>query len=143
MELRDNTKLSVTLDVEDGKVKGSAAASEDGGILSLVRRVIQNKNNSAPSGPPPSLATTELRSRSGVNSSVSSAPTTSADVPADILSSGPLDAFRVMAEPEADQNSPCNGGAVPQSPAEEKLSNTSGKSAVNDAPAHGCAAPAE
>lgn len=71
LRLRGKTALTVTLRVESGKVKGPAIASEDGGIFSLVMRVIQNKVNAEPSG-------SESRNRSDGNSAVTSASMTGA-----------------------------------------------------------------
>lgn len=102
LHLRNKMKLTVKLRVDGGKVKGSAAASEEGGLLSLITCVIQNQMIATPGCPTPSAAPTEARNRSGVNSAVSSAPTTAADL---AECGGAPNAFP-MTGSEADQDSP-------------------------------------
>ncbi|CAM9810299.1 unnamed protein product [Scytosiphon promiscuus] len=45
VHLRSNTMLTVTLPVEDGRVKGEASSAEPGKIVSHIYRVLQNEAN--------------------------------------------------------------------------------------------------
>ncbi|CAM9887690.1 unnamed protein product [Ectocarpus fasciculatus] len=64
--LRSKTMLTVTLRVsEEGKVIGSPAAAESGGILSQVMRVIQNQANAMPNDPPFTAARTNTATGGG------------------------------------------------------------------------------
>ncbi|CAM9294783.1 unnamed protein product [Ectocarpus sp. 6 AP-2014] len=67
--LRSKTMLTVTLRVsEEGKVIGSPAAAESGGILSQVMRVIQNQVNATPHNPPSTAARTNTATGAGAGS---------------------------------------------------------------------------
>lgn len=79
MHLGHDTMLSVTLPVENGIVKYSAAASGEGAISSAIMRAIRNQINAKSATGRPSSPTTEARSGSSANSAVTPAPTTTAE----------------------------------------------------------------
>lgn len=110
VHLRSKTLLTVTLQVdEEGKVIGSAAAEEEGGILSQVMRVIQNKANASPRSSAPN---TDGRSRSDANTATTGSAVSVSTSATDRsvfwrVSAGLPTDSPPMAESKSDENSPC------------------------------------
>ncbi|CAM9496122.1 unnamed protein product, partial [Hapterophycus canaliculatus] len=111
VHLRSEMLLEVNLPIKNGKVSGSPAAAESGGILSQVMRVIQNQANALPGKPPSTVGQSRTEPHSAVTdrscgeqSSLSTATVGSA---AGVeLAGGELLGSRVMAESKAEEGFP-------------------------------------